>query len=238
MAINVSGYVVSYRTPTAPRINVDIQSVTVPNFEVAASTYMTEASAYVEGYRAVVVNKAYAEDRLKKDLCAEADGLTSGGISLESNTVQLHAKADEVYAYASEGGTLSYPNGIRGIESRFNAFYSMYYQDDAHESCILQPSYEAVEVYDNQAVVVDGEVVSASGSLNFIVDVPIGFGTSRTYTNYSGSSAQYVIEYDGDYAVNSSVVGAWVLKATGEQSPVVAYSVNNSLDNDSVWVNA
>ena len=236
MAINTSGYVVSYRTPTAPRISVDVQTIAVSEFESAVVTYMADTSTYVDDYRAVVTNKAYAEDRLKKDLCASVTGLTSGGINLEANTIQLHVKADEVFVQAADGETLSYSNGIKNIESKFNSFYSKYYQNDNHTSFILQPEYEAVTVYDAQAVVIDGEVVSSSGELNFIVDIPLGFKTSRTYTNYSGSTGQFKISYDEEYVVNSSITGAWVVKAVGEQSPVIAYSVESDVDSDSVWV--
>lgn len=239
MSINASNYVISYNEPSAPRINVNVQTVTNDGFEDAVTVYNENSSAYVATYRDMVSNKLYIEDRLKKDLCAEYEGLTSGGIDYEHNTVTVHQKANEVYEYAVSGNSLTYSNGIAAIESKFDEFYSKFYQDDSHTSCILSAAYEASESYDTRAFVVDADIAGgliASDSI-FILNAPNTVGTACTYTNYSGANPQYVLAYENDYPVDSSsVVNAWVIREPVSSGVAVAYSVDASLADGMTWV--
>jgi hypothetical protein len=239
MSITASNYVISYNEPSAPRINVTVQTVTPAEFESAVTVYNGEASAYVSNYRDVVSNKSYIEDRLKKDLCVEYEGLTNGGIDYENNTVIVHQKANEVYEYAVSGNSLTYSDGITAIESKFGEFYSKYYQDDAHTSCILSAAYEASETYDSKAFVVDADIAGglvASNSV-FILNAPNTAGIECAYTNYSGSTPQYALAHEDNYSVNeSTVVNAWVIREAGEEGDAVAYSVDSAIDSGMTWV--
>lgn len=239
MSINASNYVITYDEPYAPRIEVDVRTVTSTDFETAVTVYNEAASAYVNDYRTTIANKTYIEDRLKKDLCAEKEGLTSGGIDYENNTVTVHQKANEVYEYATSEDSLTYSDGIIAVESKFDAFYSKYYQDDSHTSCILSAAYEAEEPYDTRAFVVDADIAGglvASDSV-FILDAPNTIGIECAYTNYSGSSEQYKLAYEENYPLNeSSVTNAWVIRTADSAATAVAYSVDSALDSGMTWV--
>jgi len=242
MSINASNYVISYNAPTAPRINVNVQTGSPEEFDVAASTYRSNADAYVSQYRNVIVNKLYVEDRLKKDLCAEYDGLTSGGIDYENNTITLHQKANEVYEYAiGNNSTFSYVGTVTNVESRFGEFYSKYYQNDEHTECVLSAVYETSETYDTRAFVVDADIAGGlvGESSVFILDAPNAVGTAVTYTNYSGSAEQFKLAYETNYAVSEdSTVKAWVIREATESATPIAYSVGSSLTSGMTWVTA
>ena len=239
MSINASNYVVTYNEPYAPRISVNVQTVTSAEFESAVAIYNEEAAAYVSDYRVTIANKTYIEDRLKKDLCSDKEGLTNGGIDYESNTIILHQKANEVYEYSVSGNSLAYPDGIMAIETKFGEFYSKYYQDDAHESCILSAAYENSETYDTRAFVVDADIAGglvATDSV-FILDAPNMTGIQCSYTNYSGSTGQYKLAYEENYSISeNSTVNAWVIRATDGEDTPVAYSVDTELGDGMTWV--
>lgn len=240
MSINASNYVLSYSEPNAPRINVNVQSVSTEEFESAVTVYNGEAEAYVSQYRSVVANKSYVEDRLKKDLCVEYDGLTSGGIDYENNTVVLHQKANEVYEYAVENNSmLGYVDAVTNVESRFGEFYSKYYQNDSHTECVLSAVYETSEPYDTRAFVVDADIAGGlvGQSSVFILDAPNAVGIDGTYTNYSGSAEQFKLAYETSYASSEdSTVNAWVIREATESATPIAYSVGSSLTSGMTWV--
>lgn len=235
MSFNASNYVVTYRTPSAPRITVDVRTVTTEELNSAITVYQDAALDYASQYSVIVANNSYVADRLMKDMCAEQEGLTSGGIDYENNTITLHEKANEVYEYAVGSTQMTSVNAINNVKSSFDQFYSTYYQDDAHESTIIAPVYATPVTYDSQAYVVDADVESttiASGQV-FIKDIANATGTGCTYTNYDGSGvAQMSISYQTS-AVGSDA--AWVVAdVTGSSAVGIAYSVATTLDS-AVW---
>lgn len=236
MSITASNYVVSYRTPVAPRIGVNLNTASGEEVASAVSAYTVAATEYADGYTAIVSDKAYAEDRLMKDLCASVDALTDGGVDLEHNTVALHEKADEVFGYAKGNLSLATVANISAIEGAFNGFYGTYYMDDAGESSILAGAFGEAVTYDSRAVTVSADIGASveSGSV-FILDVPVAAGNARTYTNYSGSDAKFGMSYSVSYVVDSSVTGAWVLTDKTADDTVVAYSLTSPADG-ATWV--
>ncbi len=234
MSINASAYVVSYRSPTAPRISVNVRDTSIEEFESAVTVYNSEASAYVEDYRAVVENKDYVQDRLRKDLCAEKTGMTSGGIDYEHNTVSLHVKADDLYENALGDNSLSTAGGVNAVASSFNALYDTYCTESG--AFVLQSLYEAAVVYDARAFTVSSAVGSVASGSVFILDRPNQSGLGRTFTNYSGLSPQYVLACEGEYPIGSSSVSdAWVIRTADATSSVVAYSVDEELGDSMTW---
>ena len=218
MSINASSYIVSYRTPSAPKISVEVRSASMSSFESAVTVYNSAASAYVEEYRAVIEQKDYVTDRLKKDLCGLYTGMTESGINLENNTVTLHVKADDVFEHAVSGMSLNYYGNVNDVVSTFDKFYSSFYQNDEHSDFILQSAYNATETYDLHAFTIDSAVGGVSSGSIFIVDAPNVDATSRTYTNYVSGSAKYSLSRDKD-------TGGWVINnIEGAVATVVATS--------------
>lgn len=238
MSINASNYVVSYKTPNVPNINVNVKTVTQEKLEQSITVYQSAASAYVDEYRAVVTNRDYVQDRLQKDLCGSVDCLTNGGINYHDNTIQLHVKANDVFAYATSGGSFAYAGGIAVIESKFKDFCSKFYMDDEQSNCILQSSFESATEYDGEAFTVTADIngTVSSGTI-FIVNEPNKIGTTRTYTSYTVSNEpEFLLFYDRKYAVDSETSGAWVVKEAGESGATVAYSVSSAIDENVVWI--
>lgn len=238
MSINASNYIVSYNLPNPPRINVNVRTVTGEELDSAISAYMSSASSYSENYRTMVQDKMYVEDRLKKDLCGSFEGLTSGGIDYENNTITYHVKADEVYGYATSNVSLTTIGSINGVVTKFGNFYSAYYQDDEHTSCILQEAYETTMVYDERAFAFSTTVSTIESGSVFVLDAPNAKGSNCTFTNYVGNDPQYKIAYDASYTVSGASVGAWVVKTVpgeGEEATDVAYAIGNVPTSNMNW---
>ena len=239
MSINASNYVVTTASPSVPRISVNVQTVTSDAVDSAVSVYLDAATVYASSFVDAVANRDYATDRLKKDLAAGVEYLTDGGINLETNQIALHVKVDDLYAHATATASLNSVTTVSTIEANFNSLCDTYYMEN--DSCVLEQAascYAAPEPYDTRAFVIDADITShvASDSV-FILDNPNATGSKCTYTNYSGSTAQYSLAYDTAYPVDSStVVSAWVIKEPVESGAVIAYSIDTDLAAGMTWV--
>lgn len=240
MPINASNYVVNTASPSVPRITVNVQSVTNEEIANASSTYIVSANEYATKYVEKVALRDYVADRLMKDMAANVDSLTDGGINLASNKITLHVKADDLYGQASTNVSLNSVNAVVAVVSNFNSLYETYYTEndsgvlDTTASCYASPVN-----YDSMAVTIDAEVAGAveSGSV-FIKDVPNAIGTACTYTNYvsggSGYEPQFAISHVNQISSEVESSG-WIITAVG-QSSVLAYSLSEKLDGEETWV--
>ena len=123
MPINASNYVVNIVSPSVPRITVNVQSVTGEEIANASSAYIASANEYATKYVETVALRDYVTDRLMKDMAADVNVLTDGGINLESNTIALHVKADDLYDQASRNVSLNAVNAVTTVVSNFSALY-------------------------------------------------------------------------------------------------------------------
>ena len=244
---NPSKYVFVYSVPGLPSISVNVQTAPVSAVETASSAYMTSAAAYANAYVEMINNRDYLKDMLMKDLCASVDGMTSGGLNLADNSVFLHQKANELFqAAGSSVATTS--NAVINVVSSFDAFYSAYYMDDAHEHFILDTSsdYYTAALYDERAITVPAATMSAitgdSSSMVFINDMPNAVGNKKEYTCYTTTTESdayvntpaYTVAYNSAYEISSGVTsGVWEMKVAGD-SAAIAYTTD-AFDGSANW---
>ena len=242
MSINASNYVVNIVSPSVPRITVNVQSVTGEEIANASSAYIVSANEYATKYVETVALRDYVTDRLMKDMAADVNVLTDGGIDLESNTIALHVKADDLYDQASRNVSLNSVNAVTTVVSNFSSLYETYYTEngsgvlDTTASCYASPVK-----YDKMAVTIDSAVASVveSGSV-FIKDAPNAIGTTCTYTNYSSGASGYDPQFTISHVnqISSEVASSgWVITEAG-QSSVLAYSLSEKLNGEETWVDA
>ena len=110
-------------SPSVPRITVNVQSVTGEEIANASSAYIVSANEYATKYVETVALRDYVTDRLMKDMAADVSVLTNGGINLESNTIALHVKADDLYDQASTNVSLNSVNAVTTVVSNFSSLY-------------------------------------------------------------------------------------------------------------------
>lgn len=241
IADNAQNYVVNDYIPETPYINIDVYNATSAVVESAASAYLDDAVIYADTYKAIIANKEYVSDRFMKDLCAEYAMMTDGGIDYDNNEITLHQKANEVYEYAISGVSLSYEGNITNVISKFNNFYTTYYQADDQSSSVLISAYESAIEYDTRAYTVSANINGGpyDGAI-FYVDAPNAIGTSTTYTNYSLSGSSYSPAFtishvdsieEGDALAN----GAWIMQTAGESINVVASAFEVDI-NSANWI--
>ena len=242
MSINASNYVVNTVSPSVPRITVNVQSVTNEEIANASSAYIVSANEYAAKYVETVALRDYVTDRLMKDMAADVDSLTDGGINLVSNTITLHVKADDLYGQASTNVSLNSVNAVAAVVSNFNSLYDTYYTEN--DSCVLDTTascYASPVNYDSMAVTIDATVATVveSGSV-FIKDVPNAIGTACTYTDYASSGSGYEPQFAISHVnqISSEVESSgWIITEAG-QSSVLAYSLSEKLDGEETWVDA
>lgn len=238
MSINASNYVVRLSTPTAPRISVNVQSITSEELASAISAYQTNADAYADTYATLINGKEYVADRLQKDLSAEITVLTDGGIDLVANTVTLNVKANELYEQATQNVSLETVDAVNSIATTFNGLFDTYYTEGS--TVVLSATYDSAVTYDTRAYTVASEIASeVIVETVFINNIPNATGKNKTYTAYESgvesASAVYTINYDNTYAVDSSIIGAWVLKPATSGATAIAFAVNDSIDSNVTW---
>lgn len=239
-SINASDYVVNITSPSVPRITVNVQSVTGEEIANASSAYIASANEYATKYVETVELRDYVTDRLMKDMAANVGVLAKEGINLESNTIALHVKADDLYDQASRNVSLNSVNAVSTVVANFSSLYETYYTEggsgvlDTAVSC-----YDASPAeYDKMAVTIDSAVANVveSGSV-FIKDVPNAIGTACTYTNYSSGASGYERQFTISHVsqISSDVASAgWVITEAG-QSNVLAYSLSEKLNGEVTW---
>ena len=241
MPINASNYVVNIVSPSVPRITVNVQSVTGEEIANASSAYIASANEYATKYVETVALRDYVTDRLMKDMAADVNVLTDGGINLESNTIALHVKADDLYDQASRNVSLNSVNAVTTVVSNFSSLYETYYTEngsgvlDTTASCYASPVK-----YDKMAVTIDSAVATVGSGSVFIKNVPNAIGTACTYTNYSsgasGYDPQFTISHVNQIS-NEVASSGWVITEAG-QSSVLAYSLSEKLNGEETWVDA
>lgn len=239
MSITASNYVVKVSSPSVPRITVNVQNVTSGEIAAASSAYIASANEYAAKYVETVALRDYVADRLMKDMAADVSVLTKGGINLESNTIALHVKADDLYGQASTNISLNSVNAVTTVDSNFSSLYNTYYTENG--SCVLDTTaswYASPVKYDKMAVTIDSAVASVveSGSV-FIKDVPNAIGTACTYTNYSSGASEYEPQFTISHVnkISEAVASAgWVITNAG-QSTAIAYTKSEKLDGSEEW---
>lgn len=242
MSINASDYVVNITSPSVPRITVNVQNVTSEAIASASSAYIASANEYAAKYVETVELRDYVTDRLMKDMAKNVDVLTKEGINLESNTIALHVKADDLYAQASRNVSLNSVNAVSTVVANFSSLYDTYYTEG--ESGVLATAdscYASSVPYDKMAVTIDSAVATVveSGSV-FIKDVPNATGTACTYANYSSGTSGYEPQFTISHVnkISEGVASAgWVITKAG-QSSVLAYSLSEKLNGEVTWVDA
>lgn len=238
MSITTSNYVVKVSSPSVPRITVNVQNVTSGEIATASSAYIASANEYAAKYVETVALRDYVADRLMKDMAADVNVLTDGGIDLESNTIVLHVKADDLYDQASTNISLNSVNAVSTVVANFSSLYDTYYTEngsgvlDTNASC-----YASSVEYDKMAVTIDSAVATVVESSVFIKDVPNAIGTACTYTNYSSGASEYEPQFTISHVnkISEAVASAgWVITNAG-QSTAIAYTKSEKLDGSEEW---
>ena len=241
MPINASNYVVNIVSPSVPRITVNVQSVTGEEIANASSAYIASANEYATKYVETVALRDYVTDRLLKDMAADVNVLTDGGVDLESNTIALHVKADDLYDQASRNVSLNSVNAVSTVVANFSSLYETYYVEsgsgvlDTADSCYASPV-----PYDKMAVAIDSAVATVGSGSVFIKDAPNAVGKACTYTNYSSGASGYDPQFTISHVnqISSEVASSgWVITEAG-QSSVLAYSLSEKLNGEETWVDA
>ena len=241
MSINASDYVVNITSPSVPRITANVQNVTSEAIASASSAYIASANEYAAKYVETVELRDYVTDRLMKDMAANVGVLAKEGINLESNTIALHVKADDLYAQASRNVSLNSVNAVTTVVSNFSSLYETYYTEG--ESGVLDTAascYATPVSYDKMAVTIDSAVATVESGSVFIKDVPNAIGTACTYTNYASSTSGYDPQFTISHVsqISSGVTSAgWVVTEAG-QSSVLAYTESEKLNGEVTWTNA
>ena len=73
VANNANFYTSEFSTPSAPKINVSMSTITSTQMEETADTYLANANTYVNTYKTQVVQKEYNIDMMRKGICANED---------------------------------------------------------------------------------------------------------------------------------------------------------------------
>lgn len=238
MSIPASNYVVNITSPSVPRITANVQNVTSEAIANASSAYIASANEYAAKYVETVELRDYVTDRLMKDMAADVGVLVKDRINLESNTIALHVKADDLYAQASRNVSLNSVNAVSTVVANFSSLYDTYYTEndsgvlDTADSC-----YTSSVKYDEMAVTINSTVATVAESSVFIKDVPNATGTACTYTNYSsgagGYNPQFIISHVSQIS-NEVASAGWVITKAG-QSTSIAYTESEKLDGSEKW---
>ena len=238
MSINASDYVVNITSPSVPRITVNVQNVTSEAIASASSAYIASANEYAAKYVETVELRDYVTDRLMKDMAENVGVLVKEGINLESNTIALHVKADDLYAQASRNVSLNSVNAVSTVVANFSSLYETYYVEngsgvlDIADSCYASPV-----PYDKMAVAIDSTVATINSGSVFIKDVPNAIGTACTYTNYASGTSGYEPQFTISHVdqISSEVASAgWVVTEAG-QSNALAYTESEKLNGKVTW---
>ena len=239
MPINASDYVVNITSPSVPRITVNVQNVTSEAIASASSAYIASANEYAAKYVETVELRDYVTDRLMKDMAENVGVLVKEGINLESNTIALHVKADDLYAQASRNVSLNSVNAVSTVVANFSSLYDTYYVENSSGVLNITDSCYAPPVpYDKMAVAINSAVATVveSGSV-FIKDVPNATGTACTYANYSSGTSGYEPQFTISHVnkISEGVASAgWVITKAG-QSSVLAYTESEKLNGVVTW---
>ena len=241
MSINASDYVVNITSPSVPRITANVQNVTSEAIASASSAYIASANEYAAKYVETVELRDYVTDMLMKDMAANVGVLTNGGINLESNTIALHVKADDLYDQASRNVSLNSVNAVSTVVANFSSLYETYYTEgesgvlDTADSCYALPV-----PYDKMAVTIDSAVATVESGSVFIKDVPNAIGTACTYTNYASGTSGYEPQFTISHVnkISEGVTSAgWVITEAG-QSNALAYTESEKLNGEVTWTDA
>lgn len=238
MLITASNYVVRVSSPSVPRITVNVQNVTSDEIATASSAYIASANEYAAKYVETVALRDYVADRLMKDMAAKVDKLTSGGINLESNTIVLHVKADDLYRQASTNVSLNSVNAVTTVDSNFSSLYDTYYTENG--SGVLNTTascYASPVQYDEMAVTISSAVATVVEGSVFIKDVPNATGTACTYTNHSSGAVGYESKFTISHVnkISEDVESAgWVVTDVATSS-AIAYTASEKLDGSEKW---
>ena len=238
MSITASDYVVNITSPSVPRITVNVQNVTSEAIASASSAYIASANEYAAKYVETVELRDYVTDRLMKDMAENVGVLVKERINLESNTIALHVKADDLYAQASRNVSLNSVNAVSTVVANFSSLYETYYVEngsgvlDIADSCYASPV-----PYDKMAVAINSAVATVGSGSVFIKDVPNATGTACTYANYSSCASGYEPQFTISHVnkISEGVASAgWVITKAG-QSDALAYTESEKLNGKVTW---
>lgn len=239
MSITASNYVVNITSPSVPRITANVQNVTSEAIASASSAYIASANEYAAKYVETVELRDYVTDMLMKDMAANVGVLVKEGINLESNTIALHVKADDLYAQASRNVSLNSVNAVSTVVANFSSLYETYYVENGSEVLNTADScYDAPPVpYDKMAVTINSAVATVGSGSVFIKDVPNAIGTTCTYTNYSSGASGYNPQFTISHVnkISEGVASAgWVI-TDAVDSNMLAYTESEKLNGEVTW---
>lgn len=241
MSINASDYVVNITSPSVPRITANVQNVTSEAIASASSAYIASANEYAAKYVETVELRDYVTDMLMKDMAANVGVLAKERINLESNTIALHVKADDLYAQASRNVSLNSVNAVSTVVANFSSLYETYYVENSSGVLNTNDSCYASSVeYDKMAVTINSTVAAINSGSVFIKDVPNAIGTACTYTNYASGTSGYAPQFTISHVsqISSEVASAgWVITEAG-QSSALAYTESEKLNGKVTWTEA
>lgn len=123
VANNASFYTSEFSTPSAPKINLSMSTITTAQMEEIANTYLANANTYVNTYKTQVAQKEYNIDMMRKGICANED-VDLATIDLIANTYTANVKADNYFAVASAGVNLTNIDGINSVFEKIKSLAS------------------------------------------------------------------------------------------------------------------
>ena len=123
VANNANFYTSEFSTPSAPKINISMSTITSTQMEETADTYLTNANTYVNTYKTQVAQKEYNIDMMRKGICANED-VDLAAIDLVANTYTANVKADNYFAVASADVNLTNTDGINSVFEKIKTLAS------------------------------------------------------------------------------------------------------------------
>ena len=123
VANNANFYTSEFSTPSAPKINISMSTITSTQMEETADTYLANANTYVNTYKTQVAQKEYNIDMMRKGICANED-VDLATIDLVANTYTANVKADNYFAVASADVNLTNTDGINSVFEKIKTLAS------------------------------------------------------------------------------------------------------------------
>lgn len=187
--IDVKNYVYSFRSVSAPKVNVSLNTVTKAQLTAAITVYGNEVTTYTNNLNLIVNNKEYVVDRFKKDVLADVGFAT---INKATNKYTENLYAGKYWNKAVAGLDLTKESGLRNALENITSLYQLFLNNSNEKF-----SFEVKTTvdYDTKAIEVLGDY--------YYLNNPNAFDNKRIYSSGDG----YTISYDA---------GQWVLADSEE----------------------
>ena len=179
VANNASFYTSEFSTPSAPKINISMSTITNTQMDEIANAYLDNANTYVNTYKTQVEQKEYNIDMIRKGICAN-ENVDLATIDLIANTYTANVKADNYFAVASADVNLTNTDGINSVfeKIKFLASELFILTDDDKDQLKNPEAEDAIKTLMLDAVTYDTRFVKVD-----ISSIKPSYTTELTFIN-------------------------------------------------------